>query len=179
MNGAGHRATGAAVAATSLHLAPIDARGAVAVLALTVVFSAGPGSPDVDNSVGWKRMDRFLPDEALCAGGPLGHRRLTHWWGIPALLWWVYATHPEAFAGLGPWTVRALITGWATHVAVDALLGEGGVPAAGWALRVGLHLNQDGTLATFARWASLTWTVYAIATLTPLAAALWPPALTP
>ena len=39
---------------------------------------------NADQIAEWKTVDRWVPDEWLGHDGPLQHRGITHWWGIPA-----------------------------------------------------------------------------------------------
>jgi hypothetical protein len=121
-----------------------------------VAFSAGITSPDVDNARTWKKLDKWIPDEMLGAGGPLGHRELVHWWGIPALaalfLWW---------KDLGPaeFALWAAVVGWGSHDAMDAPFGQGGysirpgIPVLPWGpWRISLGFKSDGIASAILIW---------------------------
>lgn len=88
------------------------ARAAVAVLAAagTIPMSGGKYSPDIDQFGVWKRWDRRLPDEWLGWGGPLRHRGITHWWGLPGAatgaVWWACHRMPL------PAAVLLLLVAW-------------------------------------------------------------------
>jgi hypothetical protein len=107
-------------------------------------FSAGPTSPDVDNTRLWKRLDRWVPDEWLGDGGPLGHRELMHFWGLPAALAWVMWTVGA------PWFAWAAVVGWVSHIGGDLLVGQEGygtqrgVPLGPWWWHVGVGLKCGG-----------------------------------
>lgn len=104
---------------------------------VTLATSAGPGSPDLDQS-----KPIVVLGDAL---GPLGrlvsHRRgLSHWWVLPALAWWWWLPRLDASMS---WTVAALLIGWSSHVVGDAVFGR--VPITpGWGPMVGLGLDTGG-----------------------------------
>ena len=109
-------------------------------------------SPDVDNTRTWRRVDPYVPDEALGGNGPLAHRGVAHWWGLPALaLGWVALGHDP---GVLAWEVAAVAVAWASHVALDAVFGQQppGVPLAPWGWHVGLRLDSGGVVE---RWLAL------------------------
>src|SRR5689334_5875386 len=97
MKGSHHRCVAAATWPAVATPAGLPHWQAVGGILAAVAFSSGVTSPDIDNTPAWKRLDRWIPDELLGDGGPLGHRELTHWWGIPALLAWLIWALP-----LGP-----------------------------------------------------------------------------
>lgn len=121
----------------ALGLAPhLTVPGTLLAGGAAAVFAGGKLSPDMDNQPMWKRWHVIRP---------LGHRRLTHWWGLPALaaLGWL-ALGPEipglAFAAvLGAWI------GWCSHLVGDAFFGARnpvydlpkGVPLAPWWAHIG------------------------------------------
>lgn len=121
-----------------------------------VAFSAGITSPDMDNTRTWKKLDRFIPDELLGDGGPLGHRELIHWWGLPALVaFFLWKTD------LGPaeFLLWAATVGWASHLASDAPFGRGGysirpgIPILPWgALRLCVGFKSDGIASAILIW---------------------------
>ena len=125
MLGPGHRIVGAwsgAAAAYAFHL-PAWQVGASAALA--VVTAAGKCSPDADQS--WL--------------GFLGHRRLTHEVALAG------AVCAVAWLLGAPWPVWALIVGWCSHLAADAVFGRPGygrgpgVPVFGHYVGVGLKVG--------------------------------------
>jgi hypothetical protein len=146
-----HHLTGAAAALTITHYHPtMSTPAAIAFAATATLTAGGPLSPDIDNQPWWKRLDRWLPDEALGNGGPLGHRRLTHWWGLPAVL--AAATLTGLIPGpLAPITLGAAV-GWGSHIAGDLIFGRGnprvglarGVPLLPWWGHIGVGLKADG-----------------------------------
>lgn len=147
MNGPDHRMAAAAtwVAVSIATWGPTWQT--LAGIPIAVLFSAGRTSPDIDNTRGWKTLDRWIPDEWLGAGGPLGHRRLMHWWGIPAAaaaLTWLLMPAPLA------WAAYAGIIGWASHLAFDAIFGKAGygtprgIPVGPWFWHIGAGLKSDG-----------------------------------
>ena len=103
---------------------------------LAVVVSVGP---DIDNARWWRKLDRYIPDEWVGFGGPLGHRGLTHWWGWPALLAWTAWQIPAE----GRWPILALAVGWASHLVGDLVFGitPPGIPLAPWWAHIGLRLK--------------------------------------
>jgi hypothetical protein len=110
-------ATGAALA-TAAHQ-PVWV--AVASACLASVTAGGVLSPDVDQFKVWRALDRWLPDEWLGEGGPLQHRGLSHWWGIPAgVAAWLYVSG-------GPWWAWMLLAGWVSHLVADWAFGQAGV----------------------------------------------------
>lgn len=154
-----HRRLGAATV-LGLHTAAVGAAltpaGVLVAAVAAAVFSGGPTSPDVDNQPGAKAADRRLPDEALGHGGPLGHRRLAHWWGLPTALGVAYALgsytvgyHPPALVWAALWGAWV---GWLSHLPGDAVFGQGnwryglpkGIPLMPWWRHVGLGVKCGG-----------------------------------
>ncbi|NLT53619.1 MAG: hypothetical protein GXX79_03410 [Actinomycetales bacterium] len=155
MTGATHRLLGMSVVlglAVAQGWSPLQA-GAGTVIGLAV--SGGRLSPDMDQFRGWRLADRVLPDEALGQGGPMRHRGLTHWWGLPIL---VAATVPVVPPGYR-WLVLALLAGWCSHLLGDFLFGRAdarsgrgpGIPLAPWWGHVGLGLDTGGGLESLVR----------------------------
>lgn len=114
MNAAGHRQA-AYVAGVAVGLsAGLPWWETLALGALATVTAGGPTSPDMDQR-GWYRA--LLPRRLE------GHRKLSHWWGLPAAgaailavcTWW---HHPW-------WAVIAggLLLGWTSHLAIDWAFG--------------------------------------------------------
>ncbi len=141
-----HRIVGAATALGMAHVHHLPAAGVLVTVASAAVFSGGHFSPDLDNSTWFKRLDRWLPDEWLGGGGPLAHRGLLHWWGIPAVMW-ILAVHVAGFPG---WILLGAAYGWASHVAGDFAFGRGGyghgkgIPLLGWFCHVGVGFRANG-----------------------------------
>lgn len=127
MNSVGHLPVAAATSVTvswALEL-PMWQRIPSALLAVMVAMV-----PDSDNTKPWKKIAGKMP------GVWANHRRITHMWLIPALIY--YLDHS--------WVMIAIVTGIASHVGADLLFGEGGVPMFLWHLRFGLHLPMGGVL---------------------------------
>jgi hypothetical protein len=116
-------------------------------LAATLV-SGGRLSPDIDQWQAWKRMDRWVPDEMLGHGGPLGHRGVTHWWGTHVALGVAWSLLVPG----SPWLGHALTAGGTSHLAGDLVFGRAspydhrgpGIPLAPWWGHIGLGLKVDG-----------------------------------
>ena len=117
---------------------------------LAGITAAGPLSPDMDQYRWWRRLDRWVPDELLGAGGPLQHRGLSHWWGIPA----VAAVTPVLLPGPVQWIVWCLVVGWVSHLLGDLAFGKAcpfsgrgpGIPVWPWWGHVGVGLDTGGVL---------------------------------
>ncbi len=123
--------------------------------AASTLTSAGALSPDVDQGKAWRTMNRWLPDELFGWGGPLKHRGITHWPGLPLAA--AYGLHG---APLWPWLAPflwALVIGWASHLVLDFVWGRAfghrgkGVPLLGWTGYVGLGLDAGGVSEWFFR----------------------------
>jgi hypothetical protein len=123
------------------------------LLAAAVGAVVGP-LPDVDQHRWWRRLDRVLPDEWLGHAGPMRHRGITHWWGLPALA----SGAMYAWASANPsvrtwlWLALAALVGWCSHLAADWVFGracvqEGrgpGIPLAPWWHHRGLGGDVGG-----------------------------------
>jgi len=118
---------------------------------LAAVTAGGRFSPDMDQYKWWRTADLLLPDELLGGGGPLQHRGITHWWGLPALA--AYAAWHHAVLS---WWVGALLIGWISHLVGDFVFGKklwgqcaGGIPLLPWTEHIGLGLDSGGWLDRF------------------------------
>jgi hypothetical protein len=140
-------ACGLALAA-ALGWSPWQAGVSAAAATLT---AGGRWSPDADQYRWWRRTDRVLPDELLGRGGPMRHRGITHWWGIPVLAALaVLLLVPAAWQ----WPLLALVTGWASHLAGDFVFGAAcpyehrgpGIPMAPWWRHRGMGFDSGGVL---------------------------------
>jgi hypothetical protein len=152
--------------------------GACAVLAAAVA-----PLPDVDARRWWRTTDRVTPDEALGHGGPMRHRGLTHWWGVPVALAMGLSQVGLVVDGMDvTWVGWALLAGWCSHLAGDLVFGkrcpqEGrgpGIPLAPWWAHRGVGLDTGGVSEVLARWVVL---VPALAWLAGVAlgwATTWP-----
>lgn len=143
-----HHLLGLAVAvAVAPRVAPGLAEG-LTLAAVTVVTAGGPLSPDLDQQGWWKLLDRYLPDEWLGRGGPMRHRGITHWWGVPASLALVLAASPSH--GMAWWVGAGLVLGWGSHLLGDFAVGAksryrgAGIPWAPWWGHAGLGAPCDG-----------------------------------
>jgi hypothetical protein len=152
---------GLAVAAGSGWGWPQAAAGAF----LAGVTAAGRLSPDMDQYRWWRRLDRWVPDELLGAGGPLQHRGLSHWWGLPALA----CLLPVLLPGPLRWIAWCLVAGWSSHLLGDLAFGKAdpfsgrgpGIPVWPWWGHVGVGLDTGGILegltSALVLPAALTW----------------------
>lgn len=116
---------------------------------LAALTSGGRTSPDIDQHRLWGLVDRLLPDEWLGNNGPLQHRGLAHWWGLPAagfVASWSMLPVDRAWLGY------ALLIGWTSHLAGDYLFGRSGagrgpgIPFAPWWNHRGIGLAVGGRL---------------------------------
>lgn len=140
--GPGHRALGATSAAGALVVAA--PRGVVAgalVVLAAVVTSGGALSPDVDQTRAWRRITGGT--------GACAHRRVTHWWAWPALLFALSGRLDDAQLSALAFGVAV---GWGSHLAGDAAFGRGspwrpaGIPLLPSRGHVGLGLPVGGRL---------------------------------
>ncbi len=144
-----HRLTGAAAGlAVAAATGAGPARLAVST-AVAAVTAAGVTSPDVDQHSGWHLADDLLPDEVAGHGGPLRHRGLAHWWGLPAAAaYFGLRAVPEPWR----WLALAALVGWSSHLVGDFIFGRPnrrqgrgpGIPLAPWWWHVGLGLDTGG-----------------------------------
>lgn len=166
-----HRLTGAAA---GLAVATATGSGLVhtaVTTAIATVTAAGFTSPDIDQQGGWRLADAVLPDEVAGHGGPLRHRGLAHWWGLPVLAGFLAVrTVPPQWQ----WLAGAALIGWGSHLVGDFFFGKAspyqgrgpGIPIAPWWWHVGLGLDTGGRLEAVVRWlglpAMLTWQVVSL-----------------
>jgi hypothetical protein len=145
--GRGHAITGLSAGIAAVTVLHPPTWQAPIIIGITSLTAGGPLSPDVDHTTAWRLWDRLLPDEILGDGGPLQHRGVSHWWGIPAAagaaLWW--------FDPSWAWPVWAVVLGWLTHLVGDLAFGRAcpgvrgpGVPLLPWTHHIGLGLDVDG-----------------------------------
>jgi hypothetical protein len=160
MMAATHRLTGAAAGLAVATAAGAGLLHTAVTTGLAAVTAAGVTSPDIDQQGGWKTADAVLPDELAGHGGPLRHRGLAHWWGLPLLAGFVAVrTVPQQWQ----WLVGAALIGWASHLAGDFVFGKAspyqgrgpGIPLAPWWWHVGLGLDTGGWLELTVRWLGL------------------------
>jgi membrane-bound metal-dependent hydrolase YbcI (DUF457 family) len=144
-----HLAGLAAGLAVAAHLRP-GALSAVLVLGAATATAGGALSPDIDQR--WRLLDRLIPDEWLGHGGPMRHRGLSHWWGIPAVAAvWLWLVRSTLLAPLW-WLAAGCVLGWATHLAGDFLVGaqsefrRAGIPLLPWWAHRGLGCRCGGLL---------------------------------
>jgi hypothetical protein len=88
----------------------------VGTAAAATLTSAGILSPDADQFKGWRRVDKYAPDELLGWGGPLKHRGITHWPALPVAA--AYALHAATLSTWLTLLLWALIIGWVSHLRV-------------------------------------------------------------
>jgi len=155
MNGTTHRLLGAS---SGVALGTVAGWGWPQIVAagwLATLTASGPTSPDLDQHRLWHLLDRLLPDEWLGRNGPLQHRGLAHWWGLPAsagaLAW---SSLPNRYV----WLAYALLAGWASHLVGDWFFGRPGqgrgpgIPFAPWWNHRGLGLAVGGILERVVAW---------------------------
>lgn len=161
-----HRLFGAYAGAGLAYATHQPLPAVVAAAGIAALFAGGRLSPDVDQFKGWRRLDKWLPDELLGHGGPLGHRRLSHWWGIPAAagaaLFAAHAVAPGPGWLVWVWLAAvAALAGWVSHLAADWVFGKAcwqdgrgpGIPLAPWWAHHGLGLDSGGATEMVMRWA--------------------------
>jgi hypothetical protein len=129
--------------------------------ALAALTAAGRSSPDADQSRGWREFDDAVPDEWLGGGGPLQHRGIMHWWGLPATaqwaLWPLVQRMPAPLHPLAGLPLAALLIGWWSHLLGDFLFGRAGygraagIPLGPWHWHIGLGLDVGGRLEILVR----------------------------
>lgn len=148
MNGKGHYALGASAGLLWVQLAGLDPWQAVAAIPVSAAFAHGAISPDLDNTPLWRMLDRWTPDEALGAQGPMRHRGITHWWGLHLVLSGIlYLVH-----GWWPWwwLGGAVLAAWWSHLLGDFLVGAAsrargpGIPLMPWWGHVGFGFRCGG-----------------------------------
>lgn len=87
MMGSSHRLLGGLA---GVSVATIQGQPFSAVVLMGVVATAtsnGPISPDGDQTATWNMLDNPLPASMR------GHRGILHWWGLPAIVWWLAFPH--------------------------------------------------------------------------------------
>lgn len=146
MLGASHKLTAVAgyvAYSTWLEQQPVTTVAVGALVATAA--SAGWSSPDMDQTKPFIWVGRVLGP----AGKLVSHRRgVTHWWAIPVIMWWLGlpTLHPEA-----RWAATALLIGWASHIAGDAIFGR--IPVTpGWGPMIGARLKTSGVLEEGPKW---------------------------
>jgi len=99
----------------------------VAVGLATAPTSGGKCSPDADQFGSWKKWDRRIPDELLLCGGPMRHRGISHWWGLPAAATWglheACTRLPLLLAVLLLIVAGLPLLGWWSHLWSDLWIG--------------------------------------------------------
>lgn len=112
----------------STSVAPGVGQSVVALVCASVAwpFAGGRYSPDMDQYKWWRTMDAMVPDELLFFGGPLRHRGITHWWGIPfvlsVLLALAWQRTPQGVHVLLCIPVLVLVEWW-SHLVTDCIVG--------------------------------------------------------
>lgn len=155
MKGATHRLLGACGGVALGMAAGWEWPQIVASGWIATLTSGGFTSPDIDQHWAWTRLDKLLPDEWLGNNGPMQHRGLAHWWGLPLTAAWL------AWSLLPPhivWVAFAMLAGWTSHLVGDYLFGRpgagrgAGIPFAPWWNHRGIGLRVGGKLE---RWVAL------------------------
>lgn len=141
MMGPTHRLFGALCGATMASATGADTSTMLMTALVATATAHGWSSPDLDQLAGWRKVSGRLPARLRAW---TGHRRVTHWWGLPALLaFLVVPTLPAETR----WPAVALLCGWASHLIGDAIFGE--VPVFPWGgSYIGLGLETGGFIET-------------------------------
>ena len=146
-----HHLTGAACALAVVYVSPTAGDGlqTAAFVTVAIATSGGVLSPDVDNRSAWRAtIGRTWSG--------FGHRRITHWWGIPA-----GAAAALTVLDVAPVPAAAAwgaVIGWGSHIAGDFLFGRAaigrgpGVPLLPTRWHVGAGLKADGATERFVCW---------------------------
>lgn len=116
MTRTGHQLLGAACGLGLAAVAGLQPTEACAVAAVSAMVAPWP---DVDQRKWWRPLVRWKA---------FRHRRLTHWWGLPAAALLLF------FAVSGPlaWLLGAALTGWFSHLVGDWAYGKRGPAVTGW-----------------------------------------------
>lgn len=166
-----HRLTGTAAGLTLATVLQAGPGYAAMMAGIATLTAAGVTSPDIDQRGGWRLVDRLLPDELAGHAGPLRHRGVTHWWGLPVIVGYlVRPTVPQQWR----WLTAAALIGWCSHLVGDFVFGKAntrqgrgpGIPLAPWWWHIGIGLDTGGTLEAVIRRIGLpivlTWQVLAL-----------------
>jgi len=170
MNGTTHRLLGACSGVTLGVAAGWPWPQIVGAAWLATLTAGGHTSPDVDQARFWNLLDRVLPDELLGNNGPLQHRGIAHFWGVPASLGVLaWSSVPARYV----WLAYALLAGWTSHLVGDYLFGRAGqgrgpgIPFAPWWNHRGIGLAVGGitervvaVLLPFVMLGQGAWVVY-------------------
>jgi membrane-bound metal-dependent hydrolase YbcI (DUF457 family) len=171
MMGTTHRLTGAAAGLAIATATGVGLVHTVVTTLLAAVTAAGATSPDIDQQGAWHTTDALLPDELAGHGGPLRHRGLAHWWGLPLIAGF---TAMHLLPLRWQWLAGAALIGWCSHLLGDFVFGKAspyqgrgpGIPLAPWWWHVGLGLDTGGWLERAVQWlglpAVLAWQVLAL-----------------
>lgn len=147
-----HHLAGAGTALGIVCVAPAavgDGPQVAAFVTAAIVTAGGVASPDIDNRPWWRAtIGRTW--------GGFAHRRITHWWGIPAGA--AAALRVADVAPVPAAVAWGAVAGWASHIAGDfvfgrASIGRGpGVPLLPTQWHVGLGLKADGVTERAVCW---------------------------
>lgn len=140
MMGPSHRLLGAFAGVSVAALAGQD-WSTVAMSGLVASATAhGWASPDIDQTKLWVKIRQRLSRDAARM---MGHRILSHWWGLPVIAWiWTLNVAPDS-----RWAMQMLVVGWASHLVGDFVFGH--LPTLPWGgPRMGLGLDTGGFLET-------------------------------
>lgn len=141
MMGPTHRLFGAVSGAGMAAVSGVDATMTMLTALVATATSHGWSSPDVDQTEAWRAAAKVLPGRARAIAA---HRRLSHWWGLPAL---VYLFALPGLPETAQWPATALLCGWVSHLVGDAIFGA--LPAFPWGgPTFGLGLDTGGFLET-------------------------------
>lgn len=131
----------------------------VASTAIAATFAGGELSPDMDQYKAWRKLDKWLPDELLGRGGPLQHRGISHWWGLPVLVAIGVAIGQHLSPAPFWFLAWAVLVGWSSHLVGDFVFGKAspydhrgpGIPIWPWWKHVGVGLGASGPIESVTR----------------------------
>jgi membrane-bound metal-dependent hydrolase YbcI (DUF457 family) len=117
-----------------------------------VVALATAMAPDVDNTRWWQEIRQHVPIKVVRQA--LNHRGITHSWLVPLLM---YKSQADP-----SWVFVALVVGYASHLAADAVFGKTGIPLLLWFWHFGLRLPMGARLENAATVAATAYAALVI-----------------
>lgn len=117
--GPSHRLFGALAGAALAHYTGRPFADVTMAALVASSTAHGWSSPDMDQTKPWRAAGRLLPGEAHHLAA---HRTgLSHWWGLPVLMWFLVIQHLPAGA---EWPATVLLIGWVSHLLGDLVFGK-------------------------------------------------------